>query len=127
MVAITESCMSVDDFENPKLFKDAEAVAVLLTRLILLEPGTIQSHPDAGVGIMSKFRYSFEGAASELKARIQEQIETYMPRFRGAKIDVQEKDGEFRITAEIDDTLYGIYYNINTHNISQTYTNLSNL
>ena len=32
MVAITESCMSVDDFENPKLFKDAEAVAVLLTR-----------------------------------------------------------------------------------------------
>ena len=126
-VAITESCMSVDDFENPKLYKDAEAVAVLLTRIILLEPGTIQSHPDAGVGIMSKFRFSTEGSASELRARIQEQIETFLPRFRGAKINVQEKDGEFHITAEIDDTLYGIYYNINTHKISYAYTNLSNL
>lgn len=126
-MAITEASMSVDDFESPKMFKDAEATAVLLTRLILLEPGTIQSHPDAGVGIMSRFRFSTENSASELKSRIQDQIETYLPKFRGAKIDVKEKDGQFNITAEIDDTLYGIYYDINTHNISQTYTNLSNL
>lgn len=126
-MAITEFGFSVDDFQDPKLYKDAEAVATLLTRIILLEPGTIQSHPDAGVGIMSKFRYSVEGSASDLQAEIQRQVEKYLPQFQGAKFNVTQKDGAFIITAEIDDTLYGIYYDVNTSNISTKYTKLSNL
>lgn len=126
-LAFTEFLFSVDDFQNPKVVKDAEAVATLLTRLLLLEPGTIQSHPEAGVGIISRYRYSTEGAASELQADFQKQIEKYLPQFQGAKVTVREKDKTFMIAAEIDDTLYGIYYDTNTSNIKTSYTKLSDL
>lgn len=126
-MAITEFTFSVDDFKNPKTIKDAEAVATLLTRLLLLEPGTIQSHPDAGVGLMSRYRFSVEGEGSNLQADFQRQIEKYLPQFQGAKISVKEQDRSFIIAAEIDDTLYGIYYDVNTSNIKTTYTKLSDL
>lgn len=126
-MAITEFAFSVDDFQNPKVYKDASAVATLLTRLLLLEPGTIQSHPEAGVGLISRYRFSTEGAASNLQADFQRQIEKYLPQFQGAKISVREKDKTFIIAAEIDDTLYGIYYDTNTSKVSTSYTKLSDL
>ena len=126
-VAITEFTMSADDFQNPKVLKDAEAVATLLVRLLLLEPGTIQSHPEAGVGLMSKYRFGVEGIASELQADFQKQVETYLPQLQGAKITVKEKDKNLMIAAEVDNTLYGIYYDVNTSNITSDYTSLSNL
>lgn len=126
-MAITEFAFSVDDFKNPKIYKDAEAVATLLTRLLLLEPGTIQSHPDVGVGIMSRYRFSVEGSASELQADFQRQIEKYLPQFQGARVTVREQNKTFIIAAEIDDTLYGIYYDTNTSNISTSYNKLVDL
>ena len=126
-MAITEFSFSVDDFQNPKIFKDAEAVSTLLVRLLLLEPGTIQSHPEAGCGLISKYRYGVEGISSELQSNFQNQIEAYLPQFQGAKISCKEKDGVLMIAAEIDDTLYGIYYDSNTSEIKSDYTSLSNL
>ncbi len=126
-MAITEFAFSIDDFKNPKVFKNAEAIAVLLTRLLLLEPGTIQSHPEAGVGLISRYRFGVEGIASELEADFQKQVETYLPQLQGARINVKEKEKTLMITAEVDDTLYGIYYDINTSEIKTDYTSLSNL
>lgn len=126
-MAITEFSFSVDELKNPKTFKDAEAISVLLTRLLLLEPGTIQSHPDCGVGLMSKYRFGVEGVAAELQSNFQHQIETYLPQFQGVKIHVKEKNHELMITAEIDNTLYGVYYNTNTAEVKSDYTSLSNL
>jgi hypothetical protein len=57
-LSISEFGFSVDEFNNPKVYKNAEAVSTLLVRLLLLEPGTIQSHPNAGVGLISRYRYS---------------------------------------------------------------------
>lgn len=126
-MAITEFSFSVDDFKNPKVYKDAEAISVLLVRLLLLEPGTIQSHPEAGVGLLSKYRFAKEGIAGDLQADFQKQIETYIPQLQGAKISVREKDKTLMIAAEIDDTLYGIYYDTNTSQIKSDYTSLSSL
>lgn len=126
-MSITEFAFSVDDFENPKKYKDAEAVSTLLIRLLLLEPGTIQSHPDAGVGINSRYRFSVEGAAAELQSDFEKQIETYLPQFQGAKVSVIEKDKTFKIGVKIDGTLYGIYYEVNTSNIKTDYTKLTDL
>lgn len=126
-MAITEFSFSVDDFQNPKVYKDAEAVSTLLVRLLLLEPGTIQSHPEAGVGLISRYRFGVEGIAAELQADFQKQIETFLPQLQGARITVREKDKTLMITAEVDDTLYGIYYDTNTSAIKSDYTSLSNL
>lgn len=126
-MAITEFAFSVDDFENPKVYKDPEAICTLLIRLLLLEPGTIQSHPDMGVGLISRYRFSVEGSASALEGDFQQQVEKYLPQFQGARISVTEKDHAFNISVEIDGALYGIYYDTNTTTVRSGYTNLTDL
>lgn len=127
-MAITEFSFSVDDFESPKKYKDAKAIMILLTRLLLLEPGTIQSHPDAGVGLHSKYRFAVEGtAAADLESDFRKQIEKYLPQFQGAKVNCKESKGTLQIIVEIDDTLYGIYYDVNTSEITSGFTKLTDL
>jgi hypothetical protein len=126
-LSISEFGFSVDEFKNPKVYKNIEAVGTLLVRLLLLEPGTIQSHPDAGVGLMSRFRYSVEGSASKLQSEYQKQIETYLPQLQGVKISVIEKDKMFIIGVEINDSLYGISFDRDKLEITTNYTTLSNL
>lgn len=103
-----EYCFSINDFGNPKIYEDAEAMSVILTRLLLLEPGTFQSHPNMGVGLVSKYRYSFAGRATELKEDFEKQIALYLPTFQGVKINVTESNNTYYITAEINKVLYGI-------------------
>ena len=128
MPTLTEHSFSVDDFENPKVHKDSEAMAILLTRLLLLEPGTIQSHPEMGVGLMSKYRYSVVGAASKLKSDFEAQIEAFLPDyFQGTSINVTQNAGKFLITAEIDGSIYGISYDSATNEIESKFAKLGDM
>lgn len=102
--------MSVDEFNNPKVFKNAEAVMVQLTRLILLNPGTIQSHPNMGVGLVQRYRYSMEGNEVYLKSDIINQINTYLPNYQGADVKVVFKDHVCYISITIDSTIFMIMY-----------------
>lgn len=92
------------------MYKNSEAVGVLLTRLILLNKGDIQSHPDMGVGIVKRYRYSIETSARDLQADIVHQIDEYLPQFQGAKVSVEMHDGAFYISIEIDDTVFMFLY-----------------
>lgn len=126
-MSITEFAFSVDDFKNPKTYKNAEAIATLLVRLLLLEPGTIQSHPDMGVGLISRYRFSVEGEGSKLQGEYQHQIEKYLPQFQGAQITVKEKNKQFQISVKIDGILYGIYYDTNTTVVKTGFSRLDDL
>ena len=66
-----------------------DAAVMQIIRLILLEPGTIQTHPDCGVGIISKFRYSTEVDVKELENRIASQINTYLPMYTMVQVAVE--------------------------------------
>lgn len=126
-MAVNEFSFSVDDFQNPKVTKDAEAIMTVLTRLLLLEPGTIQSHPDMGVGLYSKYAFGVEGVETELQSDFQRQIEKYLPQFQGVRIGVARKEKALFISAEIDKVLYGIYYDIENKNVTSKYSRLSEL
>ena len=127
-MAISEFSFSVDDFKSPKVYKNPKAVAVLLTRLLLLEPGTIQSHPEMGVGLYSNFMYGMEGAtASSLKSSIQKQITTYLPDFQSLNVSVVQKEDTLYITVEIDGYVYGFVYNTDKQTLINDYTKLSEL
>lgn len=126
-MSISEFGFSVNEFQTPKVYKDAEAVATLLTRLLLLEPGTIQSHPEMGVGLMSRYRYSVEGTASKLQSDFQQQIERYAPQLLGVRVSVSEKNRQFIIAVEVDNILYGVSFDKDTGEISTKYTSLSDL
>ena len=126
-MAVTEFAFSVDDFKNPKSFKNPEAVSTLLIRLLLLEPGTLQSHPEAGLGLYSRYSYSTEGTALKLQGEYQSQIERFLPQFQGARVTVKEKNKTFRISVEIDNTMYAISYDIDTKDIKSNYVKVSDL
>lgn len=127
IVMPTEFLMSVNTFNEPTVLEGDKAVGTLLTRLLLLEPGTIQTHPAMGVGLVSKYRYCMEGEEYNLQVDFQKQIENYLPQFQGVKVTVQQKDMSFIIAVQIDSKLFSIDYNTNTNGVQTKYTTLSNI
>ena len=77
----TEPLLSVDKYYKPLVAKGENYATLMLIRLILLEPGTFQTHPGMGVGLVSRFRYSTGVDMVKLAASIKEQIMTYLPQF----------------------------------------------
>ena len=66
-MALNEYTLSVNEFLEPDVKSGPEAVCKLLVQLLLLEPNTYDTHPEMGVGIVSRYRYSFLGHADELQ------------------------------------------------------------
>lgn len=105
MIKEKEYCMSVDNFKKPLIYKNQSAIALLLTRLILLNPGSDPLHPDMGVGIVN-YRYAM-GKLDELKSRVYDQINTYLKCFSSAKVDISIDDNKMcNIEITIDETMY---------------------
>jgi hypothetical protein len=74
-----EYFLSLDNFNRPAEVTGGEAVALLIARLIMLEPGSDPLHPTMGVGLVSKYRYS--NKLEDLKTDIKNQISTWLPDF----------------------------------------------
>lgn len=123
----TEYLFSVDEFNDPKTKDGPEAISILLTRLLLLEPGTIQSIPEAGVGLISKYRYMQAGTENELQGDFQAQIEKYLPRFKGVTVSVKTKDKIVYISATINGILYAFSLDPTTMSINRNYKSLKDL
>lgn len=99
----------------------------LLTRLLLLNPGTIQSHPDMGVGLVQRYRYSLQGAEIQLQADYRNQIDTYLPDFAGADVAVKFRDHQFQIFVQIANAVFGFLYDTDEDIVQTSYSRLSDL
>lgn len=126
-IPITEYNLSINEFKEPTVSKDAEAIGTLLVRLLLLEPGTFQSHPKMGVGIASRYRYKVAGEAYRLQSDFKNQIETYLPWFQSVDIKVTEIKHQYNILAEIDGMVFSIYYDTLNGSIKYRYAKLSDV
>lgn len=107
-MALNEYTLSVNNFLEPDVKSGPEAVCKLLVQLLLLEPNTFDTHPDMGVGIVSRYRYSFLGHADELQRDFQNQITKYLPVLSGVVINVKEIQRMYYITATFNKTVYVI-------------------
>lgn len=94
---IREPLISLNQYNRPMELVGQDAEIMLITRLILMDPGLIQTHPDMGVGLVSKFRYSQDIDIPKLRARIKNQIETYLPMFSTVEVKVDLKEEEHRL------------------------------
>ena len=105
MVKEREYLMSVNKINEPVVETEQRAIALLLLRLILLEPGSDPLHPDMGVGI-TKYRFSVD-TLEELRSRIDDQISTYLPDFLATEINIViNSDRTCNVEITIDDTIY---------------------
>ncbi len=102
-----EYLLSVDEFSNPQIVEGKSAIALLLSRLILLEPGSDPLHPDMGVGI-KKYRFdSNKDVLTEIKDDITKQLETYLPTYQGTEVQIGlTEDKKLNINITVGDTTY---------------------
>ncbi len=90
----SEPLLSVDKYYRPLVVNNENYATLLLIRLILLEPGTIQTHPDLGVGLVSKFRYASDVDMNKLSNSIKTQIAKYLPQFTFVDVKCELGDDE---------------------------------
>lgn len=100
-----EYLFSVNEFNEPKKVENKSAIALLLVRLIMMDPGSDPLHPDMGVGIRN-YRYSADNL-EDLRSRVQTQIETYLSEFQNANVAIiRTPDKVCNIEISIDDITY---------------------
>ena len=79
-----EYLFSVDNFKNPRYVEGKNSIAMRLMELMLMNPGQDRLHPEMWIGLKN-FRYG-QDTLEELKDRIQNQIETYLPMYQNVNI-----------------------------------------
>ena len=102
-----EYLLTVDEFSKPQAVEGKSAIALLLSRLIILEPGSDPLHPDMGVGI-KKYRFnSDKDVLTKIRDNISNQIDTYLPTFQGSEIEIGLTDDKIlNINITVGDTTY---------------------
>lgn len=105
-----EYLLSTNEFLEPKVVEGSDAYGILLTRLLLLQPGTNPLHPGMGVGLGPKYRFISEDDMATLQSIIQEQVNTYLPsNFMNvvkAYVEIKPNSKYLQITIFADDTKY---------------------
>lgn len=101
-----EYVMTTDEFNNPMELKGKDAISKLFINLILLEPGTYNSRPGMGVGLISNYRYGDENDVEKLQREIRKQIDVYLPEFSGVTVNCSLVGDALRIDIIHNDTLY---------------------
>jgi hypothetical protein len=112
-----EYLLSVNEFSNPQVVEGKSAIALLLSRLLLLEPGSDPLHPDMGIGIKNYRFNNDKDVLSELKKKINDQLEKFLPTFQGSEIilgltedkilniDITVGDTTYVYSSEVDNTI----------------------
>ena len=113
-----EHLLSINKFEKPTVAQDNDAVSILITRLILLEPGTIQSHPEMGVGLVSRYRYSEIRNIESLRRDIADQIAKYLPTLSGTDVEVTANDKSITISVTADNVMYSYNFDAATSTLT---------
>lgn len=83
-----EYTMSVNSFNEPEKKEGFKAMATLIIRLLLLDPGTYLSDPEMGVGVITKYRYCEATELSKLRQDIMKQLHKYLPEVNAEDIAV---------------------------------------
>lgn len=84
-------------------------------RLILLEPGTYQTHPTMGVGIVSRYRFGNIEDINILQSDIENQISMYLPELQGVDVElIPGKELELIIRVNTDENSYNYIFNSQT-------------
>jgi len=101
---------SINNFNQPLELDGNKAVYTYIIKLLLLEKGTIKSHPEMGVGILS-YRYSDIENIDTIKQSIYDQIGKYMPTLMVTDIRLNfiEKEKALQIIIIINNEIHYIF------------------
>ena len=110
-----EHVLILNDFNMPKVFNESDSAYVLIIRLLLLEPGKFQSHPEMGVGIRSRYRFNNdENFLMNLQNDIKKQIDKYLPELSATDVTITSNNKVLGIIINTADGAYVVSYDTTT-------------
>lgn len=110
-----EYVLSINEFVQPKVLKGDQAAYTNIIRLLLLNPGTNQTHPEMGIGIRTRYRFSDTSEISTLKQEVKDQLETYLPELLIMDVQIQTYNNILAIfISSQNNEIYGLGYNTET-------------
>lgn len=127
IINIHEYTFSVNEFKEPTVLKGPKAVGTILARLLLLDPGTIQSHPDMGVGLVSRYRYTLDTDIDRLRDDYSRQIAKYLPQYQGVQVFTTLREKLLFVGVKIDDEVYNFLYDSENNDFKTIFRTLNDL
>ena len=110
-----EYLLSINEFIQPKVLKKDQAAYTDIIRLFLLDPGTNQTHPDMGIGIRSRYRFSDSADVFRLQQEAKDQMKTYLPNLLTMDIQIETYGTTLAIfITSQDDDIYALGYDTET-------------
>ena len=110
-----ENVLSLNNFGMPKGNNENDSAYVLIIRLLLLEPGKFQSHPDMGIGIRSRYRFNNdENFLMNLQNDIKKQIDKYLPELSATDVTITSNNKVLGIIINTADGAYVVSYDTTT-------------
>lgn len=117
MQTFTDHLFATSVFNKPLVIEDKEAILTLIVRLILMEPGTMSFIPEAGVGLVSKYRYLSKDMIPTLERDIVDQISRFLPYFKTVDIQItMDTNKILYIELNLDDNLFTLKSSISKNN-----------
>lgn len=107
VIKIKEYGLSTNSFRQPKEYEDADAIFVLIKRLILLNPGTYPNHPKMGVGLFKNWKFADMDDMGLLRKEIEQQITQYLPQYQLSEVSIKKKgEKELAISIQVENIIY---------------------
>lgn len=107
VIKIKEYGLSTNSFKQPKEYENADAIFVLIKRLILLNPGTYPNHPNMGVGLFKNWKFADMDDMGLLRNEIEKQILQYLPQFQLSEVSITKKgEKELAISIQVENIIY---------------------
>lgn len=126
-----EHVLSLNDFSMPKVYSDDGAMYVCIIRLLMLDKGKFQSHPDMGVGLRTRFRFTVGPETLEnLRNDITTQITTFLPSLILSSVKLMlSADNILHIEIETTKGIYALSYDskVEELNVDKSVYTLNNL
>lgn len=72
----------------------------------MMKPGTDFLHPEMGIDIVGRYRYSEENDMDDLQEEINNQVTTYFPNYNTVSVSANFEGANIITKINIDDTLY---------------------
>ena len=110
-MAIREYVLSLDDYKNPKVFEGENAIAILLIRLFLMNPGDIETHPNMGIGLYKNYRNMWMEEIPTLEKDAEKQIAMYLPMLQNVSVDITQSTQNSKIILikiQVENTIYSL-------------------
>ena len=95
---INEYLLGLDDLQQPKIIDMSiitpnvwNSAILLVARLLLLKKGTYPDHPDLGIDIRARYKFTFDSDLVTLQQEVESQISKYLPELAHVQVRTELK------------------------------------